>query len=77
MLDDDQSPDELVAMLRSSAWAQYRARVEATIRDKQCELERSLPIAETEHARGYIAALRRVMEIPQILVQEMEASGGN
>ena len=76
MIHEDTNADDMQSMLASAAWELLSGRLHVELQRKQADLERSQPLPETEHLRGYIAALRMVTRLPSTLLEELR-SGGN
>ena len=72
----DQMPlEELAQQWKTQSWALFVRRVQAMIVEQQRIVETSAIQIETLRAQGQIAALRRVLDIPNILAKELAKQG--
>lgn len=63
---------ELKEMRESRPFNVYAARIDRMIEEQRCACERAGSLGELQIAQGALTALRRVREIPGILIGEME-----
>jgi hypothetical protein len=71
---DSSDLDALEELKLSRGYALVRTRVEEELAGKCRELEGDLAAEQTAALRGYIRALRTVLEVPGILEQEITAA---
>ena len=74
----DEAPDsaELDAIRElsySAGYALVEARIRIELERRRDDLERETPESVTQFKRGYLAGLRMVLALPQILRDELEA----
>lgn len=66
------SPEQIDMLTADPAWLVFEGRVVEMIASEQRNLEADLREEATWKLRGAIAALRRALELPQILRDEAE-----
>jgi hypothetical protein len=65
--------DSIRELLRSPGWFLMRRRVEELLEQSKFLLEETQPEMSTAEARGRIRALRQVLLLPEVLLQEQRS----
>ena len=69
---DNLDREAIELTIASRGWYLIEERFRRMLAQKTAELRKELPVDKTHYLRGYLDGVERCLEIPQMVIEEME-----